>query len=65
MNINRNENVKSPSNYGLADQIAALQWLQENVSVFGGDPTNMTLLGHGTGAACVNFLMISPTVPGL
>lgn len=63
LNINTNENSKSPSNFGLMDQIAALHWLQENVSVFGGDPTNVTLLGHGTGAACVNFLMTSSAVP--
>ncbi|XP_043283676.1 neuroligin-4, X-linked-like isoform X2 [Venturia canescens] len=54
------------ANYGLMDQIAALQWVQENIALFGGDPGNVTLMGHGTGAACVNFLAISPTVmPGL
>lgn len=45
------------------DQIAALHWIQENVAAFGGDPTNVTLLGHGTGAACVHFLMMSGAVP--
>lgn len=45
------------------DQIAALHWLQENVAYFGGDPTNVTLVGHGTGASCVNFLMSSTAVP--
>lgn len=63
LNTNTDENSKSPSNYGLMDQIAALHWLQENVSEFGGDPSNVTLLGHGTGAACVNFLMTSSAVP--
>ncbi|XP_050684612.1 neuroligin-4, Y-linked-like isoform X2 [Leptidea sinapis] len=54
------------ANYGLMDQIAALHWVQQNVALFGGDPTNITLVGHGSGAACINFLMISPTVmPGL
>lgn len=53
------------ANYGLMDQLAALHWVQENIAQFGGDPTNVTLMGHGTGAACVNFLAISPTViPG-
>ncbi|XP_052119806.1 neuroligin-3-like [Frankliniella occidentalis] len=48
------------------DQIAALHWLQQNVALFGGDPKNVTLMGHGTGAACIHFLMMSPTVtPGL
>ncbi|KAL0281345.1 UNVERIFIED_CONTAM: hypothetical protein PYX00_002355 [Menopon gallinae] len=45
------------------DQIAALHWIQENIAVFGGDPTNVTVLGHGTGAACVNLLMTSSAVP--
>lgn len=45
------------------DQIAALHWIQENIAFFGGDPTNVTLLGHGTGAACVNFLLTSSAVP--
>jgi carboxylesterase type B len=45
------------------DQIAALHWLQENIAVFGGDPTNVTIIGHGTGAACINFLMTSSAVP--
>ncbi|XP_071440393.1 neuroligin 4-like [Hetaerina americana] len=54
------------ANYGLMDQIAALHWIQNNIALFGGDPTNVTLFGHGTGAACVNLLMVSPTVmPGL
>ncbi|XP_038209305.1 neuroligin-4, Y-linked-like [Zerene cesonia] len=54
------------ANYGLMDQIAALHWVQQNIALFGGDPTNITLMGHGSGAACINFLMISPTVmPGL
>ncbi|XP_047507655.1 neuroligin-4, Y-linked-like [Pieris napi] len=54
------------ANYGLMDQIAALHWVQQNIALFGGDPGNVTMLGHGSGAACINFLMISPTVmPGL
>ncbi|XP_076065046.1 neuroligin-3-like [Oratosquilla oratoria] len=53
-------------NYGLMDQIAALHWVQENIGAFGGDPGSVTLLGHGTGAACIHFLMSSTAVvPGL
>lgn len=63
LNINSNQHLKSPSNYGLMDQIAALHWIQENIEVFGGDPKNVTLMGHGTGAACVGFLMASSAVP--
>jgi len=63
LNLNPNQHLKSPSNYGLMDQIAALHWIQENIAVFGGDPSNVTLMGHGTGAACVGFLMASSAVP--
>ena len=53
------------ANMGLMDQTAALHWVQENVHLFGGDPRNVTLMGHGPGAASIGFLMISPTVrPG-
>lgn len=50
------------ANYGLMDQIAALHWVKEHIALFGGDPNNVTLMGQGTGAACVHFLAISPTV---
>ncbi|RXG69679.1 Neuroligin-1 [Armadillidium vulgare] len=53
-------------NHGLMDQIAALHWIQECIGAFGGDPGSVTLLGHGTGAACIQFLMVSAAVvPGL
>ncbi|CAG9782664.1 unnamed protein product [Diatraea saccharalis] len=67
LNANPVPNAKARvANYGLMDQIAALHWVQQNIALFGGDPTNITLMGHGSGAACINFLMISPTVmPGL
>lgn len=53
------------ANYGLMDQIAALHWIQQNIALFGGDAGNVTLLGQGTGAACIHFLLTSPTVmPG-
>ncbi|XP_044580848.1 neuroligin-4, Y-linked isoform X1 [Cotesia glomerata] len=63
LNANTDSHLRSPANYGLMDQIAALHWVQENIVYFGGDPTNVTLVGHGTGAACVNFLMASHAVP--
>ncbi|XP_017491773.1 PREDICTED: neuroligin-4, X-linked-like, partial [Rhagoletis zephyria] len=52
-------------NFGLMDQVAALHWIQENIREFGGDERNVTVMGHGTGAACVNFLMLSPMARGL
>ena len=55
----------SVSNYGLMDQMAVLQWVRENAEGFGGDTSRVTLFGHGTGAACVEYLAHSPTmVPG-
>ena len=63
LNANTNSHLRSPANYGLMDQIAALHWVQENIAYFGGDSGNVTLVGHGTGAACVNFLMTSHAVP--
>ncbi|XP_031785233.1 neuroligin-4, Y-linked isoform X3 [Nasonia vitripennis] len=67
LNANVSPHTKARvANYGLMDQIAALHWVQQNIEYFGGDPSNVTLMGQGTGAACVNFLAISPTVmPGL
>ena len=45
--------------------MAVLQWVQENIVQFGGDPQRVTLIGHGTGAACIEYLTHSPTtVPG-
>ncbi|XP_068214046.1 neuroligin-4, Y-linked-like [Palaemon carinicauda] len=52
------------ANYGLMDQLAALHWVQENIVRFGGDPGQVTVMGHGTGAACLNFLVISPAATG-
>lgn len=63
LNANSDPNMLSPSNYGLMDIIAALHWLQENAAAFGGDPGSVTLMGHGTGAACVQLLLMSPAVP--
>ena len=64
--LNANTDGKSrgnPSNLGILDQIAALHWVQENIEHFGGDPRNVTIMGHGTGAACVHFLMTSEALP--
>ena len=52
-------------NYGLMDQIAALQWVRDNIKKFGGDPSNVTIFGESAGAMDANLLMTSPLAKGL
>jgi para-nitrobenzyl esterase len=52
-------------NYGILDQIAALQWVQENIEAFGGDPENVTIFGESAGAADTATLIASPLASGL
>jgi len=52
-------------NYGLLDQIAALQWVKENIAAFGGNPDNVTIFGQSAGSVAANFLMMSPLAKGL
>ena len=52
-------------NYGLMDQIAALQWVRDNITEFGGDRKNVTIFGESAGAISVNYLMLCPEAKGL
>ncbi|MEB5704631.1 carboxylesterase/lipase family protein [Pantoea anthophila] len=53
------------NNFGLLDQIAALQWVQRNIPAFGGDRRNVTLFGESAGARSVLSLCCSPLAEGL
>ena len=53
------------ANNGIADQIAALEWIRDNIADFGGDPGNVTIAGESAGAISVMSLLASPAADGL
>ncbi|WP_416972994.1 carboxylesterase/lipase family protein [Streptomyces sp. 4F14] len=55
----------APANRGLLDQVAALEWVRDNIAGFGGDPDRVTILGDSAGAGSVAALMVMPSAAGL
>ena len=60
-----NQEAGVSGNYGLKDQIAALEWVRRNIEAFGGDPGNVTIFGESAGGTSVHALIASPRSKGL
>lgn len=63
--LSNGPNQYSSGNLGILDQIAALQWVQKNISSFGGNPAAVTIAGQSAGSFSVNALIASPLAKGL
>lgn len=63
--LTKESGKNASGNYGLMDQIAALEWVKRNINSFGGDASNVTIAGQSAGSMSVNCLVASPVAKGL
>ncbi len=63
--LNAESSADVSGNYGLLDQIAALEWVKRNIAAVGGDPDNVTIAGESAGALSVYYLLCAPGARGL
>lgn len=63
--LTKRDPLHANGNYGLLDEVAALRWVHENITAFGGDPDRVTIHGHSAGGISTKFHIVSPLSKGL
>ena len=59
------DELRGSGSVGIADQVAALRWVRDNIASFGGDPSNVTIFGESAGGMSVGTLLATPSAKGL